>query len=583
MSEYNENYQNALKEYSEWLNSNKIDDATRKELEEIKDNKDEILLRFSGYMSFGTAGLRSIMCAGTATMNIYTVAHATQGIAELILSEGGNAAERGVVIAWDSRINSELFARCAASVLAANNIKVYIFDSMRPTPVLSYAIRKLGCIAGINITASHNPKQYNGYKAYWEDGAQLPPDHADTAAKAIASAHIFNDVKTMNFGNAVANGLITVIGKDIDEPYTECVLEQAVDKNAIRKVSDSLKIVYTPLHGTGRVLIPQILSRLGLKNLYTVEQQMIPDGSFPTLKNPNPEFADAFVLGIKLAREVGSDLIVATDPDADRVGVMAKGDDGEFHTINGNQMGALLLDYIITAAKNSGTLADDSYAVKTIVTSELISKICEKNNVELFNVLTGFKFIGEVIKKHEAEGHGTYIFGLEESYGYLKGTYARDKDAVVASMLICEMAAYYKTKNMTLIDALNELYKKYGYYYESVTNLVMDGLDGLAKMAAFMDNMRKNPPKSIGGFRVVSIRDYDADTITNLDTGDVTSTGLPRSNVLYYQLECGDVVVIRPSGTEPKVKIYFLASGKDENEAKSRADAYKNSMQELTK
>lgn len=568
------------KEYDRWLNSDKIDCETKKELEVISDDE-QIKFRFSSHMEFGTAGLRSTMAAGTSVMNVYTVAYATQGLAELILSEGGNAKDKGVAIAWDSRNNSALFARCAASVLAANGIKTYIFDDIRPTPVLSYAIRKLGCISGINVTASHNPREYNGYKVYWEDGAQLPPDHAETVQNAINAIDIFDGVKTVDYEKALADGLIQIIGDDIDKPYMECVLEQRVNPGAIPEVGDALRIVYTPLHGAGRVLVPEILKAAGLKNLYTVESQMTADGNFPTVKSPNPENADALKLGIELAQEVDSDLVIATDPDADRVGVAAKTKKGDFRTITGNQMGALLLDYIFTAYEQSGTMPPEPYVVKTIVTSEMATKICEDHGIKIYNVLTGFKFIGEVIKNHEESGHGSYILGFEESYGYLKGTYARDKDAVVTSMLICEMAAYYQKLGMTLCDALDGLYEKYGYYREAVANIVMDGLDGLAKMNALMETLRKNPPTEFGGKKVTEVKDYLLDEVKNLTTGETSTTGLPISNVLYYVVESGDVIVFRPSGTEPKIKIYILAQGESMKEAEDKALAFAMSAGKL--
>ena len=554
--------------YNRWLEDPTVDEATKAELLAIR-CEDEIKSRFNGYMSFGTAGLRSVMGAGTSRMNLFTVAHATEGLARLILKTPGGK-ERGVAVCYDSRNNSKEFAKRAAEVLSADGIRVYLFPEMRPTPVLSFAIRDLNCIAGINITASHNPSEYNGYKAYWEDGGQLPPDHAATVAAEIASVDIFRDVPAPDKANV---SLITVTDKSLDERYMEKVLEQAVNPDAIKQVADEMAIVYTPLHGTGATVVPKLLKKAGLKKLYTVDEQMVPDGNFPTVKFPNPEFSQAFDLGRVIADKVGSDLIVATDPDADRVGVMAKDKHGEFKCITGNQMGALLLEYIATAFENTGKMPAEPYAVKTIVTSELCSRICAAHGVHLYNVLTGFKFIGEVIKNHEIAGHGTFLLGFEESYGYLKGTYARDKDAVVASLLICEMAAYYKTRHMTLIDALEEIFEKYGYFRESVISISMDGLDGTERMAAMMSDLRSNPPSEIGGKKVAIYKDFLEEKAIDFRSGAAYGTGLPKSDVLYYLMEDENLVVVRPSGTEPKVKVYILANGKDEAEATANADA----------
>ncbi len=557
--------------YNRWLNSPKVDETTKAELRTVTDDE-EIKLRFIKPLEFGTAGLRGTMMAGTNAMNVYTVAHATQGLSDLINKEG--KADRGVAIAYDSRNNSELFAKTAACTLAANGIKVYIFDSLRPTPVLSFAVRELHTIAGINITASHNPKQYNGYKAYWEDGAQLPPDHAATVSEFIAAADIFDDVKTVNFDKALADGIIEYIPASLDEKYLENVLAEAVNPDVVKKVADDLEIVYTPLHGAGHSMVPEVMRRIGVKHIDTVDEQMVLDGNFPTVSYPNPEFPEAFELGIQLAEKVKSDLIIATDPDADRVGIMSRDKSGKFVRLTGNQVGALLLDYIITAYEEKG-MPENPYAIKTIVTTDIVTKICNKHNIKLHNVLTGFKFIGEVIKTYEVTGHDNYIFGFEESYGYLKGTYARDKDAVVATMLLCEMAAYYFTKGMTLSDAMQELYNRYGYYDEGVANIYMDGLDGLERMKKLMNDLRENPPKELAGRRVIEYRDYLNDTVLDVDTGKVTSTGLPSSNVLYYVTDCRDVIVIRPSGTEPKIKIYILAHDETLDAVKKKIDEYK--------
>ena len=567
-------------EYQRWLASDKVDEATKKELLALDGNDEEIKFRFISYLAFGTGGLRGTMIAGMNAMNVYTVAHATQGFANLILKEG--MAERGVVIAHDSRNNSDLFSRVTAEVFAANGIKVYFFDSLRPTPVLSFAIRYLGTIAGVNVTASHNPKEYNGYKAYWEDGAQLSLEQADLVSSYINATDIFDGVKRMNFDTAVAEGKIEIVGTVIDDAFIQNVTAQLVDKTAIPSIADDLKVVYTPLHGCGHRLVPEVLRLCGLKHLYTVGEQMVIDGNFPTVKSPNPEYPEALSLGVKLAEKVGSDLVLATDPDADRVGIMVRNSENKFVTITGNQVGALLLDYILTAYENTGTMPEKPYAVKTIVTTELATKICREHGVDLYNVLTGFKFIGEVIKNHDDIGDGNYLLGFEESYGYLKGTYARDKDSVVASMLIVEMAAYYKAKGMTLYDALVNMFKKYGYFIENTVNVTMPGLDGVEKMKALMNELRKNPPAEIGGKKVVSIRDYQAETITDLITGAVTPTGLPASNVLYFECEGGNVVVVRPSGTEPKIKLYLLVNGACENCCKATLEAFKKTVETWT-
>lgn len=565
-----------LENYHRWLSSDALSQEEKNELREIADRDDEIKFRFSSGLTFGTAGLRGVMKVGMNAMNVHTVAQATQGLAALIKKE--NRANDGVVIAYDSRNNSQLFARISAEVLAAADIPVYIFDSLRPTPELSFALRELKCVAGINITASHNPKQYNGYKAYWDDGAQLPPDHAGTVYAEICKIDVLNDIKRMDFDVALNNGIIKMLGRDMDEKYLAKVEEQLVNPNAVKSVADDLKIVYSPLHGTGYRLVPEIFQRIGLRHLYKVEEQFVPDGNFPTVEKPNPEYEDAFKLGVELADKVGSDIIIATDPDADRVGVMARSSDGSFKTITGNQMGALLLDYIITAYEKSDTMPPLPYAVKSVVSTELAAKICDAHGVEMFNVLTGFKYIGEVIKNHERTGNGTFIFGFEESYGYLKGTYARDKDAVVASMLICEMTAYYYSKNMTLCDALDELYSRYGFCREFNVEIYMEGVDGPEKMSALLDKMRSDIPSELGGIGIKSFGDYDSETFVDVASGTKTPTGLPKSNMLCYKLINGDVIIVRPSGTEPKVKFYFLVIADNEAEADTRIEKYRESL-----
>ncbi len=568
---------NYMDTYQAWLNAAALSEEEKQELLAISEDKKEIEMRFAHGMAFGTGGLRATMKTGFNAMNRHTVAHATQGLASLIIKEGRE--KDGVAVGHDSRNNSPLFAKTVACVLAANGIHAYLFDALRPTPELSFALRELGCVAGVNITASHNPKEYNGYKAYWDDGGQLPPENADIVSAEINRLDVFRDVKQMDYDKAIAEGLITVIGDEIDQKYLAKVQAEAVNPDAVRAVADELRIVYTPLHGAGHKLVPEIMRRIGLKHLYTVKEQMVIDGNFPTVKKPNPEYPDAFKLGIELANEVGSDLVVATDPDADRVGVMTRTPNGSFATISGNQMGALLVDYIITAYKETNTMPKNPYAVKTIVTSELAAKVCRANGVTIHNVLTGFKFIGEVIKNYEKTGDGAFLFGFEESYGYLKGTYARDKDAVVAAMLICEMTAFYKAKGMTLSDALNALFEKYGFCLEANTEIYMEGLDGAARMAALMDSMRKDPPKSFGGEPVALVGDYLLETIT--ENGVTRSTGLPKSNVLYYRLKNGDVIVARPSGTEPKIKFYYLLEAADRAAAENKLKAYQDTLNSI--
>ena len=559
-----------------WVENEQLDSELKQTLENMRNNKDEMKMFFSSDISFGTAGLRGIMTAGTNAINIYTVGRATQGIADLINDQ--KAAQRGVVISYDCRNNSEKFARVSAEVLAANGVKTYIFESLRPTPVLSFAVRHLNCIAGINITASHNPSKYNGYKAYWEDGAQLDVEQAKAVAEYMKKTDIFTGVKRIDFDKAVAQGKITVIGEDVDRVYLENVKKQAINPELFEKVADSLKIVYTPLHGTGYSFVPRILKECGMKCLYTVDSQMTPNGNFPGTPNPNPEFSEVFEEGIKLSESVKSDLIIATDPDADRVGIMVRNDEGVFTTLTGNQLGALLLDYIITAYKEKGITLEHPYAVKSIVSTELAAKICKENGIILHNVLTGFKFIGEVIKKYEEKGYGDFILGFEESYGYLKGTYARDKDAVVASMLICEMAAYYMQKNMTLYNAMTDIYKRYGYYFENVKSIYMEGVNGKEKMDAIMEKLRNDPPKELGGVKVISVRDYRSGIIKDLNTGTTSSTGLPSSNVLYFVNADENVVVVRPSGTEPKLKLYYLVNGKTAQKAQDTLEKCKETM-----
>ena len=567
-----------MSEYKKWLANKDLDAELREELTAIENDPKEIEERFAFPLAFGTGGLRGIIRAGLNGMNIYTVAQATQGLAELVKKDGG--AEMGVVIASDTRIKSDVFSEISARVLAANGIRAYLFDAPRPTPELSFALRYLHAKAGINVTASHNPNIYNGYKAYWEDGAQISPEQADVVSAAIEKVDIFAGVKLVSFEEGKKSGLIQIIGQEVDEAYMKVVLAERIRPNAIPDVADDFKVVYTPFHGTGRVLVPEVLKRAGLKHLYCVPEQMIPDGRFPTVKSPNPEDKAGFALAMKIAEENGCDLLIGTDPDADRVGVIVRASNGEFVPLTGNQIGVMLLSYIIEARKLENKLPANAAAVKSIVSTKLADKVCEANGVTMINVLTGFKFIGEKIKEFEETGSHTYIFGFEESYGYLSGTYARDKDAVCASMLITEMAAFYRARGKSLYEVLCGIFEKYGYYSEGIGTIVLPGLDGLAKMGELMDGLRQNPPKEIAGVKVASVADYKTGLITAAD-GSTSPTGLPKSNVLFYTLENGDSVVIRPSGTEPKIKLYYLVSDKTASAAEEKRNAYKAAFEKL--
>ena len=565
-------------EYDRWLSSGLLDETQMAEMTEIRDKEDILKLRFGMKMDFGTAGLRSTMNMGPGCMNVFTVAQTTQAIAELIKSEGADA--RGVAIAYDSRNNSALFSATAAEVLAGNGIPAYLFDGIRPTPELSFAVRELGCIAGINITASHNPKEYNGYKAYWEDGAQISPEQAKVVSEAREKIDVLTGAKRMPLDAAVAAGIVHMLGEGFDEKYLAAVLATAIDPDGVAAIADTLKIVYTPLHGAGYRLVPEILHRLGLKHIYTVPEQMVLDGNFPTVKKPNPEYPDVFALGIAIADRVGSDLVVATDPDSDRIGVMARTKEGTFRTITGNQMGALLLDYIIRARRANGTLTKDDYAVKSIVSTDMAYRIAEVQGVKLYDVLPGLNFIGDVIQIYERAGKpGRFLLGFEESYGYLTGSYARDKDAVGAALMICEMTAFYSKQGLTLCDALEELYKTYGYYREGMTDIYMEGLDGIERRKRVMSTLRENPPKTIGGHKVARVGDFAARTYTDLATGEKTDSGLPASDVLVYILDDGDKVIVRPSGTEPKIKIYFLTHAENAAAAEPKLKAYMEDAQ----
>lgn len=546
--------------YEQWLANPYFDDATKEELKDIAEEENEIKERFYMDLEFGTAGLRGIIGAGTNRMNIYVVRRATQGLANYIAKVGKQS--QGVAIAYDSRHMSPEFAQEAALCLAANGIKAYIFESLRPTPELSFAVRHLGCVAGINITASHNPPEYNGYKVYWEDGAQITPPHDTGIMGEVKAISDWNTVKTMDKAQAEKAGLYEVIGQKIDDAYMEELKKQVIHQDAIEAEGKNLKIVYTPLHGTGNIPARRILKELGFENVYVVKEQELPDGAFPTVSYPNPEAAEAFELGLKLAKEVDADLVLATDPDADRLGVRVKDKNGEYHDLTGNMSGCLLANYEIGQRRAvNGSLPEDGALIKTIVTSNLADAIAKGYGVDLIEVLTGFKFIGQQILGFENSGKGTYLFGFEESYGCLIGTYARDKDAIVATMALCEAAAYYKTQGKTLWDAMIEMYDQYGYYKDDIKSITLKGIEGLQKIQEIMDTLRKNPPAEFAGHKVVSARDYKKDTITDLATGEVKPTGLPNSNVLYYDLTDDAWVCVRPSGTEPKVKFYYGVKG----------------------
>ena len=546
--------------YRQWLTNPYFDDATKAELKEIENDEKELKERFYMDLEFGTAGLRGIIGAGTNRMNIYVVRRATQGLSNYITKVGKQA--QGVAIAYDSRHMSPDFAQEAALCLAANGIKAYIFESLRPTPELSFAVRHLGCVAGINITASHNPPEYNGYKVYWEDGAQITPPHDTGIMAEVKAISDWNTVCTMEKADAEKAGLFEVIGQAIDDAYIAELKKQVIHMDAIQAEGKNLKIVYSPLHGTGNIPARRILKELGFENVYVVKEQELPDGDFPTVSYPNPEAAEAFELGLKLAKEIDADLVLATDPDADRLGVRVKDKNGEYHDLTGNMSGCLLANYEIGQRKAvNGSLPEDGALIKTIVTSNLADAIAKGYGVKLIEVLTGFKFIGQQILGFENSGKGTYLFGFEESYGCLIGTYARDKDAIVATMALCEAAAYYKTQGKTLWDAMIEMYEAYGYYKDDIKSVTLKGIEGLQKIQEIMDTLRKNPPAEFAGHKVTSVRDYKADTIKDLATGEVTSTGLPSSNVLYYDLTDDAWVCVRPSGTEPKVKFYYGVKG----------------------
>ncbi len=559
--------------YEQWLASPALDAAEKAELEGIRGDEKEIESRFFAPLDFGTAGLRGTMCVGLHQMNRHVIRHATQAFAEVILAEGPEAAKRGVAVCHDCRNHGREFAEEVCAVMAGNGIPTRIFEALRPTPEVSFAVREYGCIAGVNVTASHNPKEYNGYKVYWADGAQLPPQHADAIAKKMAELDVFACVKRMDYQEALNKGLVTIMGEETDEKFLENVMAQATDKAVVAKVADKFKMVYTPFHGTGHKLIPEALKRLGMKHVICVPEQMKIDGDFPTVVSPNPENPEGFALAVELANKEGADFILGSDPDADRVGLMVRGKDGKFIVLSGNQTGVLMLDYVIGAKKRMGVLPANATALKTIVTTEMARKVCEVNGVAMFDTFTGFKFMAEKKNALEASGEGKVIFSYEESYGYMLGDYVRDKDAVTASLVATEMAAWYYDRGMTLYDALQELYEKYGVYQEKTLNLVMPGLDGLKKMADLMANLRAKPPVEIAGYPVAEQKDYKDGSVHCVACGKDSKMELSGSNVLRYELADGTSVIVRPSGTEPKVKVYILTKGETKEDCQKEIAA----------
>lgn len=566
--------------YEEWLSNPYFDQETKEELRAIRADEKEIKERFYMDLEFGTAGLRGVIGAGINRMNIYTVRRATQGLADYILEQGG--AERGVAIAYDSRRMSPEFSDEAARTLAANGIKAYRFESLRPTPELSFAVRELGCIAGINITASHNPPEYNGYKVYWEDGAQFTPPHDKGVTEKVMAITDLSAVRTMSREEAEASGLYVTIGAEIDDKYIAQVKAQVVNQAAIDRMQDQISIVYTPLHGTGNIPARRVMKELGFEHVYVVPEQELPDGNFPTVSYPNPEAEEAFELGLKLAKEKNADLVLATDPDADRLGVYVKDDkSGEYIPLTGNMSGALLCDYVLSQKQANGQLPKDGQVVKSIVTTNLVDAVAAHYGAELIEVLTGFKWIGKQILKNEQEGKGTYLFGMEESYGCLIGSYARDKDAISATAALCEAAAYYKEKGMTLWDAMISMYEKYGYYKDAVQAISLKGIEGLEKIQKIMEYFRNNTPAEFAGSKVLSVRDYKTDTIRDMASGEVKPTGLPSSNVLYYDLEDLAWLCVRPSGTEPKIKFYYGVKGTSLADADEKSEKLGQAVQKL--
>ena len=562
------------KEYEKWLASPALSEDERAELRALEGNDKEIKARFYGPLEFGTAGLRGTMYTGLHNMNRHVIRWATQGFANVIRAEGTEAMQKGIAVCMDCRNHSAEFARETACVMAANGIHVRLFESLRPTPELSFAVREYGCQAGVNVTASHNPKEYNGYKVYWADGAQLPPQHAAAIADELTRIDIFTGVRSMDYEQALAEGRIELLGEDCDRRFMANVMGMVNDYETVKKVADDFGLVYTPFHGCGYKLVPEALTRLGIKHLYCEPKQMVIDGDFPTVASPNPENPEGFYLAIDLAREKDVDFILGTDPDSDRVGLMVRNKSGEFEPVTGNQTGVLLLDYLIGAMKRAGKLPAHPAALKTIVTTEMARAVAEANGLDCYDTFTGFKFMAEKMNELESAGKNTVIFSYEESYGYMIGHYVRDKDAVTASLLLTEMAAWYHAQGMTLFDALRSLYEKYGWYGEKTHNLVMPGLDGLEKMAALMQSLRAQPPVEIGGVTVAQYKDYSDGTVRDAATGAITPMPLSGSNVLRFELTDGSHIVVRPSGTEPKIKVYILTKGADAAERDANLEKY---------
>ena len=561
-------------QYERWLHSPALSQPEKDELAALSHNAGEIEDRFFSLLQFGTAGLRGVMGVGLRRMNVHVIRHATQAFANVILAEGKAFTAQGVAICYDCRVHSQEFARAAAEVMAGNGIPVRLFEAMRPTPELSFAVREYGCAAGLNVTASHNPKEYNGYKVYWSDGAQLPPQHAAAIAAQMERLDLFDDIQSLAYETALNKGLITLMGKETDDKFLAHVLAQINDKASVAKVADTFTMVYTPFHGTGYQQIPYVLGELGIRHLHCVPEQMVIDGTFPTVKSPNPETPESFALALDLAKKVNADLILGSDPDADRVAIQVKDKNGQYVQISGNQTGVLLLDYLIGAKKRAGTLPADAVALKSLVTTDMARVVAEANGVKSYNTFTGFKFMAEKKNQLEAAGQGHVIFSYEESIGYMIGDYVRDKDAVTASLLLTEMTAWYAAQGMTLLDALDALYAKYGYYGEKTLNLVMPGLEGMALMANLMAKLRQTPPAEIAGTAVLRQKDYQDGTERDTASGAVSPMALVGSNVLAYDLADETTIVVRPSGTEPKIKVYVLAKGKDSTNSQEKVAKY---------
>ncbi len=571
----------AFEQYNTWLSFPELDASLKAELQAIEGNEEEIKERFCTALEFGTGGLRGILRAGTNGMNVYTVCQATQGLANLIVKNGKEAMEKGVAIGYDSRHFSDTFAKESAMVLAANGIKVYLFPSLRPTPMLSFAIREMNTTAGIVITASHNPAKYNGYKAYWSDGGQLPPEEADVVYQEMKQVDMFTGVKKMPFEEGMEKGLIEWMPASVDEAYYKAVMDLSINPDALKNTD--LKVVYTPFHGSGNIPVREVLGRMGLKNLTVVKEQELPDGAFPTVKSPNPEESEGFKIALEYAKREDADIIIGTDPDSDRVGVLLKTDAGDYEILNGNQIGVLIVNYILDGLKKRNQLPENGAVIKTIVTTNMIYEFQKDYPIEVINVYTGFKFIGEQIKIFEETGKHTYLFGFEESFGFLSGTHARDKDAVNACMLLCEAAAYYKAQGKILKDVQTELYERYGYYREGLVSITHEGMAGIEKIKGLMANLRADVPTEFAGVKTVLANDYSVATTKNLVSGEETELAFPPSNVLSYQLEDGTLISFRPSGTEPKIKSYIMTKGKTEAEALEKRAAFDAAIRELLK